>query len=81
MAKVAKSAEPTITRDLIPERTSCPHCGGLLHTVYANRRTLHTLAGVRTSMSNANGAVELRVEHLHAAKQFLPRVHRANLAR
>ena len=46
MAKVAKSAEPTITRDLIPERTSCPHCGGFLHTDYANRRTLHTLAGV-----------------------------------
>jgi hypothetical protein len=46
MAKVAKSAEPTITRDLIPERTACPHCGGFLHTDYANRRTLHTLAGV-----------------------------------
>jgi hypothetical protein len=46
MAKMAKSAEPTITRDLTPERTSCPHCGGFLHTDYANRRTLHTLAGV-----------------------------------
>lgn len=46
MAKTAKSAEPTITRDLTPDRTTCPHCGGLIRADYANRRTVHTLAGV-----------------------------------
>ena len=46
MAKTAKSAEPTITRDLTPERTDCPHCGRPMTADYANRRTLHTLAGV-----------------------------------
>jgi hypothetical protein len=44
--KTAKSAEPTITRDLTPDRTTCPHCGGPLRADYANRRTVHTLAGV-----------------------------------
>lgn len=44
--KKAKSAEPTITRDLTPERTNCPHCGQPMTADYANRRTLHTLAGV-----------------------------------
>lgn len=46
MAKMAKSAEPTITRDLTPDRITCPHCGGPLRADYANRRTVHTLAGV-----------------------------------
>ena len=46
MPKTAKSAEPTITRDLTPDRTTCPHCGGPLRADYANRRTVHTLAGV-----------------------------------
>jgi hypothetical protein len=46
VAKTAKSAEPTITRDLTPDRTTCPHCGGPLRADYANRRTVHTLAGV-----------------------------------
>jgi len=44
--KTAKSAEPTITRDLTPDRTTCPHCGGPIRADYANRRTVHTLAGV-----------------------------------
>jgi hypothetical protein len=44
--KTAKSAEPTITRDLTPDRTDCPHCGGPMTADYANRRTVHTLAGV-----------------------------------
>src|SRR6185369_6311795 len=38
--------EPTLTRDLTPERTDCPHCGRRMTADYANRRTLHTLAGV-----------------------------------
>ena len=46
MPKTAKSAEPTIFRDLTPDRTTCPHCGGPLRADYANRRTVHTLAGV-----------------------------------
>ena len=46
MSKPAKAAEPSLTRDLTPERTDCPHCGGPLRADYANRRTLHTLTGV-----------------------------------
>lgn len=46
MAKTAKAADPTITRDLTPDRAACPHCGGPLRADYANRRTVHTLAGV-----------------------------------
>ena len=44
--KTRKAAEPTITRDLTPERTACPHCGRPMWADYANRRTVHTLAGV-----------------------------------
>jgi hypothetical protein len=46
MAKKAKIIEATISRDLAPERTACPHCGHPMHADYANRRTLHTLDGV-----------------------------------
>jgi mutator family transposase len=46
VAKTAKVIEPTITRDLTPERIDCPHCGRPMTADYANRRTLHTLAGV-----------------------------------
>jgi hypothetical protein len=46
MAKTTKPAAPTITHDLTPQRTTCPHCGGKLRADYANRRTLHALAGV-----------------------------------
>ena len=46
MSKTAKAAEPTITRALTPDRTTCPHCGGPIRADYANRRTVHTLAGV-----------------------------------
>ena len=44
--KTAKTAEPTITHDLMPERTACPHCDRPMTADYANRRTVHTLAGV-----------------------------------
>jgi hypothetical protein len=44
--KTAKSAEPTIIRDLTPDRTDCPHCRRPMTADYANRRTVHTLAGV-----------------------------------
>jgi hypothetical protein len=44
--ETAKSAEPTITRDLTPDRTTCPHCGGPIRADPANRRTAHTPAGV-----------------------------------
>lgn len=46
MPKTAKSAEPTLFRDLTPDRTDCPHCGRAMTADYANRRTVHTLAGV-----------------------------------
>jgi hypothetical protein len=46
MAKTAKSAEPTIERDLRPERTACPQCDRPMRADYTNCRTLHTLAGV-----------------------------------
>jgi hypothetical protein len=46
MAKKAKPFEPTITHDLTPERTTCPHCGGHIRADYVNQRTLHTLVGV-----------------------------------
>lgn len=44
--KKAKTAEPTITHDLTPERTTCAECGHPMTADYANRRTVHTLAGV-----------------------------------
>jgi hypothetical protein len=44
--KTAKAAAPTITRDLTPGRTDCPRCGRPMTADYANRRTVHTLAGV-----------------------------------
>jgi Transposase, Mutator family len=46
VAKAAKATPPTITRDLTPERTACPHCGRPMTADYANRRTVHTPAGV-----------------------------------
>jgi len=46
MAKKAKTGEPTITRDLTPERTDCPHGGHPARADYTNRRTVHTLSGV-----------------------------------
>jgi len=46
LVKKAKQAPPTIFRELAPERTACPHCGGPMTADYANRRTVHTLAGV-----------------------------------
>ena len=44
--KTPKTAEPTVTRDLTPDRTDCPCCGRHMTADYANRRTLHTLDGV-----------------------------------
>src|SRR3954463_1864255 len=44
--KPPKPPEPTITRALTPERAACPHCGRPMTADYANRRTVHTLAGV-----------------------------------
>ncbi len=46
MSKTAKTAVPTITRDLAAERTDCPHCGRPARADYANHRTVHTLDGV-----------------------------------
>jgi hypothetical protein len=46
MGKTAKGLEPRVTHELAPRRTNCPHCGGHMRADYANRRTVHTLAGV-----------------------------------
>lgn len=46
MSKSPKSAEPTIERDLRPERTACPQCDRPMRADYTNQRTLHTLRGV-----------------------------------
>ena len=59
MSKTAKTAVPTITRDLTPERTDCPHCGRPARADYANHRTVHTLAGVTR--------LNLTVRRCHAA--------------
>ena len=59
MSKTAKTAVPTITRDLTPERTDCPHRGRHARADYANRRTVHTLAGVTR--------LNLTVRRCHAA--------------
>ena len=46
MGKTAKQLTPTITHDLVPERSTCLDCGRHLRADYSNRRTLTTLAGV-----------------------------------
>ncbi len=46
MGKTAKQLEPTVTHDLSPRRTNCPHCGKHMRADYTNRRTIATLAGV-----------------------------------
>jgi hypothetical protein len=46
MGKTAKQLIPTITHDLVPERTTCLDCGRHLRADYTNRRTLTTLDGV-----------------------------------
>jgi hypothetical protein len=46
MAKKSPRAEPSISQDLSPLRTDCPHCGRLMHADYSNRRTVATLAGL-----------------------------------
>jgi hypothetical protein len=46
VAKTAEAVEPTVPRNLTPDRTTCPHCGRPLRADYANRRTVHTLDGL-----------------------------------
>ena len=46
MGKVAKHLEPTVTHELAPRRTNCPHCGKHMRADYTNRRTITTLGGV-----------------------------------
>lgn len=46
MPKIAKQLTPTITHDLVPERTTCLDCGRHMRADYTNRRTLTTLDGV-----------------------------------
>jgi MULE transposase-like protein len=46
MGKTAKGLEPSVTHDLAPRRTNCPHCGKHMRADYTNRRTITTLSGV-----------------------------------
>jgi hypothetical protein len=46
MAKKMPRPEPTLTHDLRPLRSDCPHCGRLMWADYSNRRTVATLAGL-----------------------------------
>jgi hypothetical protein len=46
MSKTAKGLEPSVTHELAPRRTNCPHCGKHMRADYTNRRTLTTLTGV-----------------------------------
>jgi transposase-like protein len=46
MARTTPRPEPTITKDLHPQRVNCPHCGRRMRADYANRRTIATLAGL-----------------------------------
>ena len=45
MAKTACRPQPTITKDLAPQRQNCPACGQRMWLDYTNHRTLVTLAG------------------------------------
>ena len=64
MPTTAKSAGPTIFHDLTPDRTGCPHCGRPMTADYANRRTVHTLAGV--------GLLPPHLRRLHLALTVRP---------
>ncbi len=46
MAKTAKGLTPRRTYELVPQRATCPHCGGPMRADYTNRRTITTLDGV-----------------------------------
>src|SRR5262245_19374160 len=46
MAKKTPRPEPSLTQDLSPLRTDCPHCGRLTWADYTSRRTVATLAGL-----------------------------------
>lgn len=46
MARTAPRPAPTITRDLSPQRVTCPHCGRRTRADYTNRRTVATLSGL-----------------------------------
>jgi hypothetical protein len=45
MAKTACRPQPTILKDLTPQRQNCPACGQRMWLDYTNHRTLITLAG------------------------------------
>jgi hypothetical protein len=46
MAKKSPRPEPTVTQDLSPLRTNCPHCGRGTWADYSSRRTVATLDGL-----------------------------------
>jgi hypothetical protein len=46
MAKKTPRPQPSLTQDLSPLSSDCPHCGRLTWADYENRRTVATLAGL-----------------------------------
>src|ERR1700730_8727941 len=45
MGKTARRPQPTIFKDLTPQRQNCPACGQRMWLDYTNDRALVTLAG------------------------------------
>jgi hypothetical protein len=76
MAKKTPRPEPSITQDLSPLRTDCPHCGRLTWADYTSRRTVATLAGLtRLNLSvrrchNADCTAHLRPYRPEAEGRF-----------
>ena len=73
MGKTAKRLEPTITRDLAPQRTTCPHRDRPMRADYVNRDDEATAKNVdkKGERHRHAGCVELRQP---AARVFLRRV-------
>ena len=46
MAKTARTLLPTVTHELSPLRTACPHCGTFMRADYTNTRVVTTLTGL-----------------------------------
>jgi hypothetical protein len=46
MAKTARQGEPSVVKDLVPQRCICPDCGARMWLDYTNRRAVVTLTGV-----------------------------------
>src|SRR5512132_1665150 len=66
MARRSARAWPDREHVLVPERTSCPACGGFMRVRYENRRRLETLSG----------AVRLRLKVRRCEREDCTRRHK-----